>query len=207
MESNTNDELAESKNLPWWFKVLVSVITIPVILVVFYLYWLYIFNPDSYQSPKELGLPIILMFSVSLLVFAFIPWEQVRLIFKKIGPFELQEMLNTQANERDKELSEIDERLTTLEDKVFTGDETSFITKSFYGPKLRQLLVKFLSEYEPTAYSPTKIKKWAAKQKGYEEFSKFELPHIRLVLRELVSEGILTTVVSRKGNTLYKIIS
>ena len=189
-----------------WFKFFVCAITVPIIVTILCLYWLYINEPYTYKSPELLGLPSILIFCISLLVFTFIPWDSIRHIFKKIGPFELQEILNTQATERDQDLSDVDDRLTELEDKIFDTDEMSFVSKSFYGPKIRELLIAFLKEYDPTPYSPLRIKKWACKQEGYEDFENFELPHIRQVLRELVSEQKLTTVVSTKGNTLYKLI-
>ena len=204
IENETSDTIV---NIPLWFKLFVLLVTVPVISTVLYLYWAYICEPLVYQSPASLGLPAIVIFCMSLLVFTFTPWNEVRMLFKKIGPLELQGILDTQAHERDEDLSNVEERLTTLEDKVFKSDELDFIRKSFDSPKLRGLLIAFLTAHEPTPYSPLRIKKWGVKQQNFEKLIDYELPHIREVLRELVADNILTTVVSEKGNTLYKLIS
>jgi hypothetical protein len=83
-------------------------------------------------------------------------------------------------------------------------DNLSTIKKGLVSPELEPLILKFLEEFEPIAYSPLKISKWGARQPGFEKLAEYKQGEIRTVLQNLVAEGRVATRVSRLGNTLYK---
>ena len=192
-------------NIVLRFKLIVLFVTVPVIIAVLYLYRAYISDPLVNHSPATLGLPIILIFCIFLLVFIFTPWEEIRTLFKKNKPQELQKIIETQVHERLEALSNIDERLTTLEEQVFKLDEKPFRSNPLNSTKLRELIIQFLTTQNTAPCSPEKIKEWGAQQQGFEQLSGYELPQLCEVLRELVAHNILKIVVSKSGNTLYKI--
>ncbi len=192
-------------NIVLRFKLIVLFVTVPVIVAVLYLYRAYISDPLINHSPATLGLPIILIFCVSLLVFVFTPWEELRTLFKKNKPQELQKIIETQVHERLAALSNIDERLTTIEEQVFKLDEKPFRSNPLNSTKLRELIIQFLTAHNAAPCSPEKIKDWGAQQQGFEQLNGYELPQLCEALRELVSHNILKIVVSKNGNTLYKI--
>jgi hypothetical protein len=76
---------------------------------------------------------------------------------------------------------------------------------SFSEPELRNLLLEFLTKYKEWSFSPSRIRAWGSKQQGFSALSKFEHPFIRGTLQKMVSENILETRISKKGNTLYRV--
>ncbi len=189
------------------FKLIVLSVTVPAIAAILYLYKAYMTEPLVNQSPANLGLPIVLIFCISLLVFVFTPWEEIRILFKKNKPLDLQSIIETQVRERLEALSNIDERLTTLEEQVFDLNEIPFRSNPLNSTKLRELIIQFLTINNSEACSPDRIKEWGAKQEGLERLSGYALPQLCEVLRELVANNVLKIVVSKNGNTLYKIAS
>ena len=192
-------------NIVLRFKLIVLFVTVPVIVAVLYLYRAYIADPLINHSPATLGLPIILIFCISLLVFVFTPWEELRILFKKNKPQDFQKIIEMQVHERLAALSNIDERLTTLEEQVFKLDEKPFRSNPLNSTKLRELIIQFLTTQNIAPCSPEKIKEWGAQQQEFEQLSGYELPQLCEVLRELVSHNILKIVVGKNGNTLYTI--
>ena len=189
------------------FRLLVLLITAPVIAAVIYLYQAYILDPIVNQSPAALGLPIIFVFCVLLLLISFVPWEVIRALIKKNNALKLQTIIETQAHERHEALSNIDERLTSLEEQVFNLDEEPFRSNPLNRTKLRELIIEFLTTYENEPCSPEKIKEWGSLQEGFEQLNGYGLHQLCEALRELVANKILKIVVSKKGDTLYKIAS
>jgi len=186
------------------FRLIVLFITIPVIAAVLYLYSEYVFEPLVNMSPAALGLPSIFIFCILLLVFSFTPWEEISMLFNKNKPLEIKTIIETQVHERHEALSNIDERLTTLEEQIFNLDEVPFRSNPLNSTKLRELIIEFLTTHKNDPCSPDKIKEWGAKQEGFEQLKGYKLPQICEVLRELVTNKVLKVVVNKKGNTLYK---
>ena len=85
------------------------------------------------------------------------------------------------------------------------NDGVTEFTESFQEPQLRELLTQFLTKYKKWAFSPSRIRAWGSQQQGFSGFSAYEYPFVRSTLQKMVSENILETRVSKKGNTLYRI--
>lgn len=168
-------------------------------------YWCFVENPNVPPSPSQLGLPTIFVFSGAMLILLLIPWERLGLRLKRIAGFEFEQVVETQATEHAEELTEIEDRLASLEKAVRDVHEGIQLEEMYYEPELQERLLDFLTRYESTAFSPMRIRQWGAKQPGFERLATYDPAFLRRTLRRLVAEGILETRISRKGNTLYRI--
>ncbi|MCW3110099.1 MAG: GTPase family domain [Segetibacter sp.] len=82
-----------------------------------------------------------------------------------------------------------------------------------FGPAVRvdetaaldKLLLQFLSVYDRWYFSPLRIQKWGSRQKGFEVLSHYTTDDIRKELKDLLSDEVVKTTKSKKGNLLYKI--
>jgi hypothetical protein len=191
-------------SVPKWFKTLVVFIVAPIIIGCIYLYVNYILDPNS-AAPDSLGLPTILVFCMAVLFLALFPWKALGLRITKIGPLEVQRVVKTQIHERDEQILEMEKRISDLEGCIRDVHEGLQIGEMIDGHELRDILIDFLSTYAPKAFSPIKIQAWGAKQKGFEKLSEYSLSFVRRTLRQLFLEEVLTTTISKSGNTLYKI--
>lgn len=194
------------QGLPRWVQVVIGLSATAVLCVSIFLMWKYIGDPTSYASPKELQLSNLLIFSLSVLLFILVPWDKLGIRIRKIGSVEFDRVVSGQAREHAEEFAELRARIEELEGKVRGMDEGATITESFATQELRPLILKFLTDFQPNAYSPLRINKWGARQPGYEKLAYYRQGLIRTVLQGLVAEGRVATKVSRLGNTLYKIV-
>ena len=101
--------------LPTWFRILAALIVVAGIGACLWVIVRYVIDPDKNASPDQLGLSSILIFLVALLALLAIPLGKLNLRLKKIGPFEFEEIVRTQAKERFEELAEIREKISSLE--------------------------------------------------------------------------------------------
>src|SRR5690606_34550475 len=99
----------------------------------------------------------------------------------------------------------LQERIETLEVKVRSLHGIADLVESFEEPKLRELLLGFLTKYKQWSFSPSRIRAWGSQQQGFSELAKYEHPFVRSTLQKMVADGLLETRVSKKGNTLYRI--
>ena len=79
------------------------------------------------------------------------------------------------------------------------------VRKSQKSESLEYLLLKFLAEFNSWYFSPLRIQKWGARQRGYKEFSKYSTKDIRSCLNEFKKQNKIKTTTSQKGNTIFKI--
>lgn len=187
--------------LKWTLVILSALIIIAAILFT----GLFIHNPARWPSPSDLSMPALLIFATSLLLVLFLPWEKFGLQLTKVGWFEFNTVTTNQANERVREIAELEERLLQIESNpTLNRDESGFLN-SLQEPELKKKLLSFLKEQYPTAYSPTRIIHWGGRLPGYEIFQTVEAKFVRATLRQLVQSGELTTAISQQGNTLYKV--
>lgn len=196
--------------MPHWLRWLFSVILFFVIVICLFLYVAYIINPTGVASPVELGLSGLLIFCIATLVIIHIPWHELGYRVKRVGAFEFEQALHAQTAERAEEIGYLGERLamleiafeSELEKKSFQGSE---IFRQMYEPQLRKLLLDFFSANEHASFSPLRIKAWGSTQPGFKSLENFEVGFIRHILGKMVAERVLETVLSKKGNTLYRI--
>lgn len=177
-----------------------------VLAVCGWLMWDYVQDPRQSASPQDLQLGNVMIAALAILVLAVVPWQKLGLRIRKIGAIEFDRVVSTQANEYAEEFSEQRTRIVELEKMVHALDDTSETSKYFAAQNLRPLVIEFLNAFQPTAYSPRRIREWGARQRGFERLKDYEQGMIRRILQDLVAEGRLATRVSRLGNTLYKVI-
>lgn len=205
---NPEEELESGSNrfdIPTWLQWTVSVIGIVLIAFISIYTYKYVCDPKAYASPKELGLSSILLFSISALIVVWIPWERLGIRISKIGGIEFKEIVQEQASEHAEELSYLVDRIESLETHVRKVDGISDLTESSQEPELRKLLMQFLTKYKDWAFSPSRIRAWGSQQQGFSSLADYKYPFIRGTLQKMVSENILETRISKKGNTLYRV--
>lgn len=202
------EELGSTSQLfqiPIIIKWLISVVSIILLIGSVYLFCLYIEKPKVYASPSELGLVSIFIFSLTTLFLVWLPWGKMGIKISKIGGVEFQQIVATQASEHAEEAGYLEDRIEVLEERIHKLDKMSAITEQFEEPKLRVMLTDFLTKYNEWAFSPSRIKAWGSKQQGFYELVNYELPFVRSTLQKMVSEKLLETRISKKGNTLYRV--
>lgn len=193
------------QGLPSWARVTFTVLATGVLVMCAILILAYIRDPQNVASPKELQLSTVILSSLSILFLALVPWHKLGLRIRKIGAIEFETVVNAQAREHAEEFAELRVRIDELEEKVRGSDDVSPLTEHFALPTLRPLVLDFLSKFQPTAYSPLRIRDWGARQQGFEHLKDYEVGMIRRAMQSLVAEGKVATRVSRLGNTLYKV--
>ncbi len=194
-----------SFDIPCWLIWTVSLVCVALIIFSAIYTWKYVGAPKELASPKELGLSGIFLFSVSALFLVWVPWAKLGIRISKIGGIEFKEIVQEQASEHAEELSYLEDRIESLEALIRRTDEMVEFSESFQEPDLRKLLLEFLTKYKEWAFSPSRIRAWGSKQQGFSALSNYEHPFIRSTLQKMVSENILETRISKKGNTLYRV--
>lgn len=206
-EAECDEPLAPDREpeIPGWYRVVAAAIGSALLLLPLAYIIRYSLNPSHFASPAALGLGQLILAGTLILLAAITPWRALGLRIRKVGIFEFDRVIRTQANEHAEELTEIRERIDELEHTARGMDDTSGIADHLDALDLRPLLVKFLKQFRPRAFSPLRIQRWGSRQDGYAKFGTSGVGTIRRVLQRLVSEGSVTTGVSRLGNTLYRI--
>lgn len=199
------ESTAAGFKLSIWLKITITVMCIGLIVFIGFYTHKYINAPKELASPRDLGLSGIFLFTVSALLLAWLPWDKLGIRIHKIGGIEFKEIVQSQANEHAEEIRYLEDRIETLENKVRNSSEGADVLESFTEPKLRELLLSFLTKYKEWAFSPSRIRVWGAKQQGFSELSQYEHPFIRSTLQKMVVENVLETRISKKGNTLYRV--
>ncbi len=199
------DSTSSIFEIPGVLKLAVTLFSLAIITICICLTYQYIGAPKQYASPKDLGLSSIFLFSIVALFVVWIPWDKMGIRISKIGGIEFKEIVQEQASEHAEELGYLEDRIESLEAHIRNHDGITEFTESFQEPQLRELLIKFLTKYNKWAFSPSRIKAWGSQQQGFSGLSSYEHPFIRSTLQKMVSEKLLETRISKKGNTLYRI--
>lgn len=202
------EELDDSSSffeIPLSVKLLITAPSALILSFCIYMTYRYIDNPDTFVSPKDLGLTSIFIFSLTAVFLVWFPWSRLGIRITKIGGIEFKEIVTNQASEHAEEIGYLEDRIETLEAGLRRVDEMSDFTESFKEPDLRNLLLEFLTKYKQWAFSPSRIRAWGSQQQGFSPLSNYEHPFIRSTLQKMASENVLETTISKKGNTLYRV--
>lgn len=191
--------------IPFLLKILVTLGATGLVLLCALFVYNYLSSPEVYASPSDLDLSSIFLFSVSALFIVWMPWHVLGIRISKIGGIEFKEIVAEQASEHAEEISYLQDRIEVLEANLRQINGVATLVEGFEEPKLRGLLLDFLTKYNEWAFSPSRIRAWGSQQQGFSELAKYEHPFIRSTLQKMVSEGLLETRISTKGNTLYRI--
>lgn len=194
-----------SFEIPTWFRWVAAALSLALIVPSIVFVVRYSLAPAQFVSPTELGITQLILAGTVILLFALAPWKALGLRLRKVGFLEFDRVISGQAAEHAQELTELRTRLDEMETKVRGMDEISSISEHLEDVELIPVIVKFLEQHRPRAFSPLRIRDWGSRQPGYERLAHAKLASIRRVLQKLVSEGRAATRVSRMGNTLYKV--
>ena len=167
--------------------------------------WNYWHGLAPSKAAADLGLYKLLIAGTTVMLVSLAPWNSLKLRLRKVGFVEFERVMNKQADEHVKEFAELRTRLEELEGRVRAQDSVGPISEHLAQVDLQPLLVKFLEEFRPKAFSPVRIQQWGGRQPGYEKFASYSQAAIRIVLQGLVPSGKVVVRVSRLGNTLYRI--
>lgn len=191
--------------LPPWYRRVFGLMSGLVSLICGGLYVAYIASPQGIPSPSDLQLGSVFIFSSAIFLLLTTPWAELGLRINKIGPIEFERVINAQNREHIEEISELRQLLNEVDAKVRGLDEVSSLSETMAPVDLRPLITDFLRQHPATPYSPLRIQKWGAKQRGFEKLSIYSLSNVRKVLQDMAAEGLLETAVSKMGNTLFRI--
>lgn len=189
------------RKIGFWASLLFSLA-----LITYYIAFIFHF---ATTSPKDLEISNLLIFSATSFLFFSIPWHKLGLSLKKFGPLEFERKLEGQSEEHIKDISALENKIAELEAAIVEGGRQVpiiAIQPTTEEQQMRELIVKFLTEYKKWSFSPSRIETWGAQQPGYSMLAD-NSSLLRRLLRSLVYEGILKTSVSKKGNTLFRVNS
>jgi hypothetical protein len=198
------DQASQSFAIPLPFKMLATAIALCLIAFPATFIVLYARFPKEYVSPATLGLVPLMLAGTAILLFSLAPWRALGLQIRKVGFLEFERVVNGQAAETAGEFAELRAHIEELEQTSRRLDSMAPIAEHFEDMELVPLLIKFLQAFQPTAYSPLRIREWGSRQPGYERLKQASLTSLRRLLKKLVANGQATTTVSRAGNTLYR---
>jgi len=190
--------------LPTLLQVAVTLSCVAMISLCVWFTWQYIEQPKVFAPPSDFGVPTILTISITGLILVWVPWAKLGLRVTKIGGVEFEQVLNTQASEHAEELSYLAEQIEALEDRVRQSDEVAEMHEMLQGNDLRDLLLGFLRNYSPTAFSPRRIRVWGSKQPGFDALNRYDFQNIRTTLQKMQTESLVSTAISKQGSTLYR---
>ncbi len=71
--------------------------------------------------------------------------------------------------------------------------------------ELSRNIIMFLKTFDKWYFSPLRIQKWGGKQTDFEDLSKFDINSIRYELERLKKKEIVKTILSQKGNEIFKL--
>ena len=167
--------------------------------------WQYGHAREVAKAAADLGVANLLIAGTVVMLVALAPWNSLQLRLKKVGFVEFERVVNTQAKEHVEAFAELRARIEELENRIQGLDGVSKIADHLSEVDLTPLLLRFLEQFRPRAFSPVKIRQWGARQPGYEVLEHYPQGAIRRVLQSLVASGRVTTRVSKMGSTLYRI--
>jgi hypothetical protein len=153
-------------------------------------------------EPSKVDLVDLIIFCSLGLAFCALPWEQYQFRIRKIGPVELEQIVSAQAQERDEGLHELRKRVEAIEAGRSLGvDEQRLDSRD---EELARFVKSFLSAHN-APFSPLRISSWGTHQPGFEKLGNYSRDEIRRVLQGMAAKQELETVVSKRGNTLYRL--
>lgn len=206
--SQYDEPISEGENapgLPVRVRLMIGATAVLILGVSVFALISYINDPNRFASPKDLQLSTVIIFSVGILIFALVPWETLGIRIKKIGSVEFATVVNTQAREHAEEFGELRARITDLEEIVKRLDGAESLGTHLASQDVSPVLLEFLEQHQPQAFSPLRLHRWGAQQPGFEKLGQYSQGVLRSILQELLLLGKVSTRVSKLGNTLYKI--
>ena len=189
-----------SFELPEFTRLIITIPAILVSLIIIVIYGYLIFCNPKYIDPDKFGFPAILIALISTIIVINLPWNKLGFRIKKIGIIELENVVKGQAQNNSKELADLQKQIDELKSKLSANKIELTDENNCDG-----LVMKFLEKYNQWAFSALRIRRWGAKQIGFEKLSNFQIEEIRESLRRLLSKKKVETRISKKGNTLYVI--
>lgn len=156
-------------------------------------------------KPTELGLGTIITGCLAGLAFVLIPWDRFGYSLKKIGPLEFERVIKGQKLEQIRSDTALQKRIERLESQVQNLGGGAGLVAASTRPtdELRDLITRFLRDNRDWNFNAARIKRWGAKQSGFESFANYSENEINQVLQELLLAGQVRTRISQRGNTLY----
>lgn len=202
--------------IPRWLRFIAVLVLSAVLVASISLFAMYLIEPMKGLEPNKLGVSNLIIFSILGIIVFLIPWEDYGLRIKKFGPFEFEEILSTQANERERGLADLQKQIQQLKDLVqlskskndnaVTAESDKVTPAALDQPrKLREFLENFLSVNRRYSFSPSRILALSSKKANFKKLGISDVNEIRRTLQAMVADGILETRISKKGNTLYRI--
>lgn len=172
--------------------------------------YIILWHPDN---DLNLGLSPIFIFCVSIILIFQFPYKKMGIRPTKIGLIELETKIEGQSTDKSEEIAELQVKINELESRLDALSKlvpNGITSADNQTPPVRKnitpLVKDFLNTYSNYAFSPLRIKTLAIATNGFEDLAHANLLDIKSAIRELLATGIVKTKISKKGNTLYKIM-
>jgi hypothetical protein len=178
-----------------WISIPIGLLIVAILILYCYL----IFCPNGTDVSK-FGIPEVLLLSITILTLVNVPWHNLGFRIKKIGIIELGEVVKGQAMSISEELADLQKQIDDL--KI---NPNNSISRNDENSKLDTLIMQFLSKNKTIAYSASRILNLSSQPENFIEIEKYSIKDVRESLRRLLSSEKVTTKLSKRGNTLYKI--
>ncbi|MGC3979678.1 MAG: hypothetical protein QM808_00280 [Steroidobacteraceae bacterium] len=203
-DDDLNENDAGHIMIPRWFRFIGVVLAVVLMTPGVILIWRQVRVASEAVPATDSGTVQLMIAGVIVALASLAPVDKLRLRLRKVGWFEFDRVINRQAKEHVDEFVELRARIEELEQRTRGLDEVAPIVEYFTELDLSPLLLRFLSEFRPKAFSPLRIVKWGGVQSGFEGLAKFSQGQVRITLQKMVSQGSVATKVSKLGNTLYR---
>jgi hypothetical protein len=188
----------EGLGVPRWLRIMLGLIFATLLIVAVVLLYGYLSGSHQEWKPAELDIIDLLVFCVLGLTVCLLPWEQYQIKIKKIGPFEFERVLSSQAQEHAVALDELHEHVHAIAE-----GKTDAASSRKQLEEIQSVLRRLFSACaHPISLS--RIVGCASHQTGFEQLAQYQAQDVRRALYAMVAEGSLETTVSKRGNTLYR---
>ena len=215
-----------------WSALRIFLVVASAALTVLSLAYLIFYGWNTHAKPSDIAVPTILFIGLGALAILVVPWKEIGFVPTEVFGFKFADIVNAQKKEQIDAIVPLQEEVKALQAKyeelsrAITGLDArspgrEIDLKGIRAPgqdteeppevdaaakrsdELQSLLLRFMRRYRGSFFSPLRIQRWGAAQKGFSDLGDFSKEEIRDALFKAVSENGVTTKISRKGSTLY----
>ncbi len=231
----TDNEEQELQEIPRWLNItltLISIIIITAGLLSIMLYPISYYLNIEPLNPGDLQSTTLIAVGSLILIILYLPWNKI-----KFGDFELERAIQDQSQDYSLFIEILKEKIKKLEKErdsfiavkksrhpeyvdqdivekkseatEAVGEESKYerLINDKTEKDAKELLYKFLNEWNTYGFTVTRIINWGGNRAGYDAFQNYSPMEMRLIADQLVREGKVRTRLSSNGNILYQIKS
>jgi hypothetical protein len=204
-------QLNRGRLIPPVIQVVLSiVIVVPLVWSV----WRFIEYARTHPSatPTDLRLPETVLMLIVALMIVLLPWHRLGLSVKKIGWLEFDQVVTVQKKESVDAVVALEDRVVALERILqstavrSSSQAQPSIQMGTANDELRELVLRFLRQYQRWFFNAPRIRLWGSQQEGFKKLADYPDVLIAQELGRLLAAGLVRHRISESGATLYKAV-